>query len=89
MRCKNLLRAAARPRPRRDRSSFAQHGDNHGPFTGTNIAFEVEDLLPSAEHGLAITHGHRQARTEQRRLQVGMAIARARLARGRSRGWGE
>ena len=57
------------------RSSFAQHGDNHGPFTGTNIAFDVKDLLPSAEHGLAVAPGHRQARSEQRRLQVGMAVA--------------
>ncbi len=56
-------------------SSFAQHGDNHRAFTGSNIAFDVKDLLPSAEHGLAITHGYRQARSEQRRLQVGMAIA--------------
>jgi hypothetical protein len=59
----------------RRRSSFPQHGDNHGPFTRTNIAFDVKDLLPSAEHRLTITHGHRKARTEYCRLQVGMAIA--------------
>lgn len=35
----------------------------------------MEDLLPGAENGLPFTHRHCQARTEQRRLQVGMAIA--------------
>jgi hypothetical protein len=55
--------------------SFAQNRDDHGPFAGPNVAFNVKDLLPGAEHGLAVAHGHRQARTEQRRLQVGMAVA--------------
>ena len=57
------------------RASFAQHRDDHGPFTGPNVAFDVKDLLPGAEHGPAVAHGQRQARTEQRRLQVGMAVA--------------
>jgi hypothetical protein len=57
------------------RMLFSQHRDNHGPLTRANVAFDVKDLLPGAEHGLAVTHGHGQARTEQRRLQVVMAVA--------------
>ena len=61
--------------PSDGRALFAQHRDDHGPFTGPNVALNVKDLLPSAEHEPAVAHGHRQARTEQRRLQVGMAVA--------------
>jgi hypothetical protein len=56
------------------RALFAQHRDDHGPFTGPDVAFNVKDLLPGAEHGPAVAHGRRQARTEQRRLQMGMAV---------------
>ena len=35
----------------------------------------MKDLLPGAKHGPSVAHGNRQARTEQRRLQVGMAVA--------------
>jgi hypothetical protein len=57
------------------RASLALHRDDHGPFTGPKVAFNVKDLLPSAEHGPAVAHGHRQARTKQCSLQMGMAVA--------------
>ena len=28
---------------------FAQHRNDHGSFTGSNVAFDVKGLLPSAE----------------------------------------
>jgi hypothetical protein len=55
--------------------SFAQHRDDYGPFAGPDVAFDMKDLLPGAEHELAVTQGRGQGRTEQRRLQVGMAVA--------------
>ena len=57
------------------RALFAEHRDDHGPFTGPNVAFDVKDLLPRPKHGQTVSHGHRQARTEQCRLQMGMAVA--------------
>jgi hypothetical protein len=62
-------------RHRRGRALLAEHRDDHGPFTGPHVAFDVKDLLPGAKHGPAVAHRHRQARTKQRRLQVGMAVA--------------
>jgi hypothetical protein len=54
---------------------LTQHRDDHGPFTGPDVAFDVKDLLPGAEHRPAGAHRRRQARTKQRGLQVGMAVA--------------
>jgi len=41
----------------------------------TNIAFEMEDLLPGTENQLAIRDRHGQRRSEQCCLQVGIAVA--------------
>ncbi len=48
---------------------------HNGAPSRTDIAFQVDDLLPCAQHGFTVGHGHRERWPHKRGLQVRMAIA--------------
>ena len=55
--------------------SLAGNGHHDGAVAGFDVAFQMEDLLPGAQHRFPVGHRHGQGRPEQRRLQMRMAVA--------------
>jgi len=55
--------------------SVAGHGDHYLASSRLDIALDVKDLLPRAEHKARVAHGHGHLGSEKCRLQVGMAVA--------------
>ena len=58
-----------------DRLLLPHDRHHHGPPSRAHVALQVDDLLPRAQHRLAVGHGHRQRRPPERGLQVRMAVA--------------
>src|SRR5262245_29176271 len=56
-------------------SLFPQYGHDHGAVARADVALQMDELLPSAQHQPACTDRHRQRRAQQRRLQVRVAVA--------------
>jgi len=54
--------------------SFTNHGDDNSALASTNVAFQVENLLPGAQDELTVADGHSQRWPEQGRLQVGVPV---------------
>ena len=50
-------------------------GNYHRPLTASYVAFEMEDLLPGAEHELSTCDGHGQRWPLECGLQVGVAVS--------------
>ena len=51
-------------------------GRDHDPaLAATDVAFEMEDLLPGPQNQLPAGDGHCQGRSEEGGLQVGVAVA--------------
>ena len=61
-------------RKARAHGSFAQYRDDDLSATRFDIALQMEDLLPGAQHRAAVGDGDGQCRPHQGRLQVRMAI---------------
>jgi len=61
--------------PRAAESSFAHHGDRDRSLARFNVALDVKNLLPGAQHELAVHNWNCQRRPQHRGLQVGMAVA--------------
>ncbi len=56
-------------------TSVARDRHDHSSCPGFNVAFQVEYLLPGAQHQRTIPHGDRKIRPQERRLQMRMAVA--------------
>ena len=44
-------------------------------MAASDVAFQVEDLLPSPQEHLSVSNGHSEGRPEQGGLQMGVAVA--------------
>jgi hypothetical protein len=62
--CWGLL---SQPDKQKSASHYRHH---HRPLPSTDIALQVEDLLPGTENQLAAGYRYGQGRAKQRRLQV-------------------
>ena len=54
---------------------FAEDRDHHGSLPRADVALQVKNLLPGAQHQLAVGDGHAERGAQQRGLQVAMAVA--------------
>src|SRR6266508_953380 len=70
-----IPQAAPSSLPAASSAGFAEHGDHDGALARVDVALQVEDLLPGAEHRPAAAHRHRQRRPQQRGLKVRVAVA--------------
>ena len=50
------------------------HGDRNRASPRLHVTFEMEYLLPRAQHGFAVLDRNGERRAKQRRLQMGMAV---------------
>lgn len=51
------------------------HSYHHGPLPRSHVAFQMKDLLPSAEDGFAVSEGDGERWAKQRGLEMGVAVA--------------
>ena len=58
-----------------NRRLLPHHRHHHGAAPRTDVAFQVNELLPGAQHGLAVGHRRREGRPQERGLQMRMAVA--------------
>ena len=54
---------------------LAGHCHHDGAAAGFDVAFQMENLLPGAQHRFSTGHRHGQGRPQQRGLQMRMAVA--------------
>ena len=55
--------------------SFSEDRYDDRAVAGADVAFEMDDLLPRAQERLAVAHGRRKRRAQERGLEMRMAVA--------------
>jgi len=55
--------------------SLAGNGHDDGAASGFDVAFQMENLLPGAQDRFSTGHRHGQGRSQQRGLQMRVAVA--------------